>query len=60
MQAGVELLPDWALTMHGLRTPPGPVVRAGAHALARTLGWAYAGSPNHEVWPAEVTVWPRD
>ncbi|WP_439478406.1 oxygenase MpaB family protein [Brevundimonas sp.] len=60
MQAGVDLLPDWAGTMHGLKTPPAHVVRAGAHALARTLGWAYAGSPNHEVWPAEVTVWPRD
>jgi uncharacterized protein (DUF2236 family) len=60
MQAGVDLLPGWARTMHGLKTPPVPVVRAGAHALARTLGWAYAGSPNHEVWPAEVTVWPRD
>jgi uncharacterized protein (DUF2236 family) len=60
MQAGVDLLPDWARTMHGLQTPPAPVVRAGGHALARTLGWAYRGSPNHEVWPAEVTVWPRD
>lgn len=60
MKAGVDLLPEWARRMHGLTTPPVPVVRAGAHALARTLGWAYAGSPNHEVWPAEVTVWPRD
>ncbi len=60
MQAGVDLLPDWAQSMHGLTTPPVAVVRAGAHALARTLGWAYAGSPNHEVWPDEVTVWPRD
>ena len=40
MQAGVDLLPDWAREMHGLKTPPTPVVRAGAHALARTLGWA--------------------
>lgn len=60
MQAGVDLLPDWARAMHGLRTPPASVVRTGAHVLARTLGWAYAGSPNHEVWPAEVSVWPRD
>ena len=60
MRAGVDLLPDWARQMHGLKTPPTPVVRAGAHALARTLGWAYAGSPNHEVWPAGVAVWPRD
>ncbi len=60
MQAGVDLLPDWAQRMHGLKTPPVPLVRGGAHALARTLGWAYDGSPNREVWPAEVTVWPRD
>ena len=60
MQAGVDLLPHWARTMHGLKTPPVPVVRAGARTLARTLGWAYDGSPNREVWPAEVTAWPRD
>ncbi|MDP1912581.1 oxygenase MpaB family protein [Brevundimonas sp.] len=59
MRAGVDLLPDWAREMHGLTTPPVAVVRAGARTLARTLGWAYDGSPNHEVWPAEVTVWPR-
>jgi hypothetical protein len=46
--------------MHGFKTPPVPVVRAGARALARTLAWAYDGSPNREVWPAEVTAWPRD
>lgn len=60
MQAGVDLLPDWARQMHGLKTPPTPVVRGGARALARTLAWAYDGSPNREVWSAEVTVWPRD
>ncbi|WP_332640536.1 oxygenase MpaB family protein [Brevundimonas sp.] len=60
MQAGVDLLPDWARAMHGLKMPPAPLVRARAHALARTLGWAYQGSPNHEVWAADVTVWPRD
>lgn len=60
MQAGVDLLPDWARAMHGLKTPPAPLVRVPAHALARTLGWAYQGSPNHEVWAADVTVWPRD
>jgi hypothetical protein len=46
--------------MHGLKTPPVPVVRAGARTLARTLGWAYDGSPNREVWPAGVTALPRD
>jgi uncharacterized protein (DUF2236 family) len=60
MQAGVDLLPDWARRMHGLKTPPAPLVRAKAQALARTLGWAYQGSPNHEVWPPDVKVWPRD
>ena len=60
MQAGVDLLPPWARTIHGLKTPPVPVVRAGARALARTLGWAYDGSPNREVWPAGVTALPRD
>ena len=60
MQAGVDLLPDWARQMHGLKTPPAPVVRGSARLLARTLGWAYQGSPNLEVWPDEVTVWPRD
>ncbi|WP_309628038.1 oxygenase MpaB family protein [Brevundimonas sp.] len=59
MQAGVDLLPDWAQRMHSLKTPPPPVVRAGARALARTLAWAFDGSPNREVWPPEVTVWPR-
>lgn len=59
MQAAVDLLPGWARTMHGLKTLPGPGVRTGAHILARTLRWAYAGSPNREVWPAEVTLWPR-
>lgn len=59
MQAAVDLLPDWTRTMHGLKALPGPGVRAGAHVLARTLRWAYDGSPNREVWPAEVSVWPR-
>lgn len=59
MQAGVDLLPDWARRMHGLTTPPAPLVHAGAHTLARTLGWAFDGSPNHEVWPEDVAVWPR-
>ena len=60
MQAGVDLLPDWARQMHGLKTPPATVVRGSARLLARTLGWAYQGSPNLEVWPDEVTGWPRD
>ena len=60
MQAGMDLLPDWARALHdqpgGL---PRPLTRALARTVARTLQWAYAGSPNREVWPDAVTVWPR-
>jgi uncharacterized protein (DUF2236 family) len=40
--AGVELLPDWARRLHGFPPLPRPLVRAGAHGLARTLRWAFA------------------
>ena len=56
MQAGLDLLPDWARTMH--RQPVGlpvPFVRTGARSTARFLRWAFAGSPNREVHPAETT-----
>lgn len=45
MQAGVELLPDWARRMHGLSAPIAtrPFVRAGTMGLARTLRWTFAG-----------------
>lgn len=60
MQAGMDLLPDWARALHdqpgGL---PRPLTRALAGTVARTLQWAYDGSPNREVWPDAVTVWPR-
>ncbi|MGV8928654.1 MAG: oxygenase MpaB family protein [Brevundimonas sp.] len=61
MQAGMDLLPDWAHAMHNQprRLSP-PMTRRLAQTVARTLQWAYDGSPNREVWPAEVTVWPRD
>ncbi len=60
MQAGMDLLPDWARALHDQpRTLPRPLARGLAHAVARTLQWAYDGSPNREVWPPEVTVWPR-
>jgi uncharacterized protein (DUF2236 family) len=45
LQAGVDLLPDWARQLHGLKAP-GPMrhaVRAGAFGLARTLRWVFAG-----------------
>jgi uncharacterized protein (DUF2236 family) len=43
MQAGTDLLPDWARQMHGLSSPAlgRPLVRAGTLGLARTLRWAF-------------------
>ena len=43
MQAGVDLMPEWARRMHGL---PGvglgrPLVRAGTLGMARTIRWAF-------------------
>lgn len=56
MQAGLDLLPDWARRMHGLPASlPRPVVRAGALSTARFLRWAFRGSPNTRVHPADVT-----
>lgn len=44
-QAAVDLLPDWARHMHGLRARDvaRPLVKAGTRALASTLRWAFAG-----------------
>jgi len=58
MQAGADLLPDWAREMHGL-PKASPVARAGARAMQRTLDWTYTGSPNRQVWPPEVLSWPN-
>ena len=43
LQAGVDLLPDWARRMHGLRAPmlTRPLVRGGTLGIARTLRWAF-------------------
>ena len=43
IQAGIDLLPDWARRMHGLPAPtlPRPLVRAGTLGIARTLRWAF-------------------
>lgn len=43
MQAGVDLLPQWARRMHGLQNPlvGRPLVRAGTFGVARTLRWAF-------------------
>ncbi len=53
MQAAVDLLPDWAREMHGLKASRlrRPAVREGALAMARTLRWAFDGSPNRRVLP---------
>ncbi len=60
MQAGMDLLPDWARALHDQpRSLPRPLTRGLARTVARTLQWAYDGSPNREVWPDAVTVWPR-
>ncbi|SHJ36522.1 Uncharacterized conserved protein, DUF2236 family [Roseomonas rosea] len=44
LQAGVELLPDWARRMHGFPAPvfSRPLVRAGMLGIARTLRWAFS------------------
>jgi uncharacterized protein (DUF2236 family) len=42
-QAAVDLLPDWAREMHGLRGSASarPLIAAGTLGLARTLRWAF-------------------
>ena len=60
MQAGMDLLPDWARAMHSQpQGLPRPLTRGLAKSVARVLQWAFDGSPNREVWPDDVTVWPR-
>ena len=43
LQAGVDLLPDWARRMHGLPNPVlgRPLLRAGTFGIAQTLRWAF-------------------
>jgi uncharacterized protein (DUF2236 family) len=42
-QAAIDLLPDWARRMHGLRSPgfAMPAVRIGTRSIAGTLRWAF-------------------
>jgi uncharacterized protein (DUF2236 family) len=42
-QAAVDLLPDWARRMHGLRpsTLTRPLVHGGTHGVAALIRWAY-------------------
>lgn len=56
MQAGMDLLPDWARAMHAQpRRLPRTLVRSGALSTARFLRWAFDGSPNRRVHPKDVT-----
>jgi uncharacterized protein (DUF2236 family) len=43
VQAGIDLLPDWARRMHGLHNPilGRPLVRAGTLGVAQTVRWAF-------------------
>ena len=60
MQAGFDLLPPWAQTLHGQRPPlPRPVVRAGALTTARFIRWAFDGSPNRRTHGRDVTTFER-
>ena len=47
MRAAIDLLPDWARTMHGWSSSPmsRPLVRAGTFGMAQTLRWAFQQSP---------------
>ena len=59
MQAGLDLLPGWARSMHD--QPPGlprPLMRAGAQGTARFMRWAFDPSPNRQVWPDDVERYP--
>ena len=44
MQAAMDLLPEWAMAMHGFHFSPVKAagVRAGTWSIARTLRWAFA------------------
>jgi uncharacterized protein (DUF2236 family) len=43
VEAAVDLLPDWARSMHGLSVPrlAKPLVRLGTFGVAQTLRWAF-------------------
>lgn len=44
--AAIDLLPEFARTMHGLRRPLlQPVLRGATFSVASTLRWAFAGEP---------------
>jgi uncharacterized protein (DUF2236 family) len=44
LQAGIDLLPDWAAEMHGLSSAPRPILRAGMRGTGTMLRWALRDS----------------
>jgi uncharacterized protein (DUF2236 family) len=40
LQAGVDLLPDWALRLHGMDVHRRPLTRAGTHGIGGLIRWA--------------------
>jgi uncharacterized protein (DUF2236 family) len=44
MNSAVDLIPDFARAMHGLKRPLlSPLVRGGTYGIASTIRWAFAG-----------------
>ena len=60
MQAGLDLLPDWARAMHASHAGhlPRPVMRGAARNTASLIRWAFEGSPNKAVWSGDVKDFP--
>ena len=60
MQAGLDLLPDWARAMHAPHPGglPRPLLRGAARNTARLIRWAFERSPNRTVWAPDVTEFP--
>jgi uncharacterized protein (DUF2236 family) len=60
MQAGLDLLPDWARAMHAHHAGglPRPVMRGAARNTANLIRWAFEGSPNKAVWSGDVKHFP--
>lgn len=60
MQAGMDLLPDWARSMHAPQPGglPRPLMRGAARNTANLIRWAFEGSPNRTVWSGNVKDFP--
>jgi uncharacterized protein (DUF2236 family) len=44
LEAGIDLLPIWAVEMHGLRTAPRAAIRAGVQGVGTVMRWALRDS----------------